>query len=181
MRDDAQLSSGDQAMADDNGDDGSGSSAKALASIFSVAGLGFGAFSEVLKGQGTQAADEYRAATLENAAARGRAAAVETGAQYSNKLASQLANIDAIRAAAHADPTSPTGAAVRDWTEELGNTKKAIDVDNIIAQSQQEESDAAYLRKAGKAALMSGYLGAGSDILKGIGQAAPTLLPLLLA
>jgi hypothetical protein len=45
---------------------------------------------------------------------------------------------DHVRAAAHADPTSPTGAAVRDWHETLGLTQKSINVDNIIAQSDQE-------------------------------------------
>jgi hypothetical protein len=39
---------------------------------------------------------------------------------------------------------------VRDWHEQLGLTKKAIDVDNIMAQTEQEASDAAYLRSAGK-------------------------------
>jgi hypothetical protein len=43
-------------------------------------------------------------------------------------------------AAAHTDSTSPKGAAVRDWNETLGLTKKSIDVDNIIAQSNQEAS-----------------------------------------
>jgi hypothetical protein len=43
-----------------------------------------------------------------------------------------------MRAAARADPISPTGAAVGDWNETLGLTKKSIDVDNIIAQSNQE-------------------------------------------
>jgi hypothetical protein len=62
----------------------------------------------------------YKAASLENAAQRGGGAAVQTGASASEKIPSDLANIDAVRAAAHADPTSPTGAAVRDWHETLG-------------------------------------------------------------
>jgi hypothetical protein len=169
-------------MAD--GDDSSGGglmSPKAMASIFSIGGLGLSAFSSILSSQGTAAADNYKAASLENAAARGRVAAAEMGASLSEKLARDLGNIDAVRAAAHADPTSPTGAAIRDWNETLGLTEKSISVDNVLAQSRQQDSDAAYLRQAGKTALMSGYISAGSDILKGIGQAAPTLLPLLLA
>jgi hypothetical protein len=73
-------------------------------------------------------------------------------------------------------PTRPrrTGAAVRDWTETLGNTKKAIDVDQLMQQSRQEETDAAYLRQAGKTALLSGYISAGSDVLKSL---APALGP----
>jgi hypothetical protein len=139
----------------------------------SVASAGMSAYSDILKGQGTQAADEYKAASLENAAQRGRVAAVQTGAAETIKLATDLGNVDAIRAAAHTDPTSPTGAAVRDWHEQLGLTRKAIDVDNIIAQANQEASDAAYLRQAGKFALTQSYVQAGADtasaLAKGFG------------
>jgi hypothetical protein len=83
--------------------------------------------------------------------------AVQTGASASERIASDLADIDGVRAAAHADPTSPTGVAVRDWHETLGLTQKTISVDNIIAQSNQEASDAAYLRSAAKTSLLSGY------------------------
>jgi hypothetical protein len=64
--------------------------------------------------QGTAAGENYKAASLENAARRGQAAATEVGASASEKLARDLGNIDAVRASAHDDPTSPTGAAIRD-------------------------------------------------------------------
>jgi hypothetical protein len=137
----------------------------------SVASLGLSAYADILKGQGTQAADIYRAQSLENAAARGRVAAVQTGAAESIKIAADLGNVDAVRAAARTDPTSPTGAAVRDWHEQLGLTKKAIDIDNILAQAQQQQSDAAYLRAAGKSALQAGYLTAGTDVLAALAKA----------
>jgi hypothetical protein len=97
-------------------------------------------------------------------------AAVQTGASASEKISSDLANIDGVRAAAHADPTSPTGAAVRDWHETLGLTQKSINMDNIMAQSNQEDADAAYLRSAAKTALLSGEISAGAGLLGGIGQ-----------
>jgi hypothetical protein len=143
------------------------------AGVASVGALGLKAYGDVLQGEGTQAADIYRAQSLENAAARGRVAAVQTGAAESIKIASDLGNVDAIRAASHTDPTSPTGAAVRDWHEQLGLTKKAIDVDNIMAQAMQQQSDAAYLRAAGKTALQGGYLSAGVDVLSGLAKAIP--------
>jgi hypothetical protein len=83
-----------------------------------------------------------------------------------------LGNIDVIRAAAHDDPTSPTGAAYRDYQEQIGNTQKSITVTNILAQSQQQEADAAYLRSAGNAALLSGTIGAVGSFLGGAGSAA---------
>jgi hypothetical protein len=146
-----------------------GNPAAAGASGFSIAGAGLGAYGDILKGQGEQAGDVFKAKMLENAAQRGQVAAVETGADYSRKLASDLSNIDTIRAAAHTDPRSPTGAAVRDYHEQVGLTQKSIAVDNVLAQARQEADEAAYLRQAGKTALLSGYIGAGADILKGIG------------
>jgi hypothetical protein len=155
-------------------------SAKNMSSIFSIGGLGLSAYSSILSSQGTAAGMNYKAASLENAAARGKVAAAQTGASLSERLAMDLGNIDAVRAAAHTDPTSPTGAAIRDWNESLGLTNKSIAVNNLLAQSKQQESDAAYLRSASKTALLGGELSAGADVLKGIGQAAPMLLPLLL-
>lgn len=149
-----------------------GSAAGQGASGTSIAGAGLSAYSELLKGQGTAAGENYKAASLENAAQRGRVAAAQTGASETEKLVQTLGNIDAVRAAAHTDPTSPTGAAIRDWNETLGLTKKSIDVDNIMAQSQQEDSDAAYLRSASKYALLGGELAAGSDIIGALNKTA---------
>jgi hypothetical protein len=81
-----------------------------------------------------------------------------------------LGNIDTIRAAAHTDPTSPTGAAVRDYHESVGLSQKSIAVDNILAQSRQEDAEAAYLRQAGKSALLSGEISAGAGLLGAVGQ-----------
>jgi hypothetical protein len=151
--------------------------AAAGASGLSIAGAGLSAYSSILQGQGVAAGDTYKAASLENAAARGRVAAVQTGASASEKLAADLGNIDAVRAAAHDDPTSPTGAAIRDWSEALGTTNKSIAIDNIMAQSQQEASDAAYLRSASKYALLGGELGAGADLLGAVGKGLTSFIP----
>lgn len=127
-----------------------------------IAGAGVGAYAQILSSQGTAAGMNYKAASLENAAARGRVAALQTGASASERLAADLGNIDAVRAAAHVDPTSPTGAAIRDLHESLGLTQKSIAVDRIMAQSAQETSDAAYLRSVSKYALLGGELSAGA-------------------
>ena len=108
---------------------------------------------------------------LEQAAERGRVAAVQTGAEYSRKIAMDLGNIDAVRSAGHTDPTSPSGMAVRDYHENIGLSQKAIAVDNIMVQAQQQEAEAAYLRKAGGFALTTSYVGAAADIAKGAAMA----------
>jgi hypothetical protein len=136
-----------------------------------MASSGLKAFGDIYAAQGKAEGAKYRAATLEANAQRARVSAVQTGAAESQQLATTLGNIDAVRAAAHGDPTSPMAGAYRDMNEDLGLTKKAIDVDNIMAQARQDDSDAAYLRTSAKYALTSGYISAGSDVLSALSKA----------
>ena len=69
--------------------------------------------------------------------------------QLTQRLNQTLGNIDTIRAAAHTDPTSPTGAAVRGQAEMVGDTQRSIEVDNIEMQSNLERQQAQFLRYAG--------------------------------
>ncbi len=78
-----------------------------------------------------------------------------------------LGNIDAVRAAARTDPSSPTGAAVRNTVEATSTENKNIQVDSIMAQANQDRANAAYLRSASSTALLSGGIGAFGDLLKG--------------
>jgi hypothetical protein len=135
----------------------------------SLAGHGFQAFGSVAKGMGTKAADDFQAARLNRAAEYGKLAADQTYGQMTEKLNTTLGNIDAVRAAAHDDPTSPTGVAFRDRQEYLGERERGIKVGSILAQARDDEASAAYLRSAGKNALMMGYLGTGASLGKGIG------------
>jgi hypothetical protein len=148
-----------------------GDYAGAAASGGSVASAGLKAYGDYTAGVGKSEGMKYRAATLEQNAQRARVSAVQTGATESQQLAMALGNIDAVRAAAHGDPTSPMAAAYRDQQEELGLTKKSIDVDNIMAQARQDDSDALYLRSSAKYALQSGEIAAGSDILSALSKA----------
>lgn len=148
------------------------------ASGSSIASIGLSAYGAILQSRGTQKADEFKAERLERAAAIGRTAATQTAAQYSEDLVKTLGNIDAIRAAAHTDPTSPTGVAVRERADYLGTRAKTAAVANILAQSDQQEADARYLRYAGKEALLAGKISAASTILKGIsGMGMPAGMP----
>ncbi len=142
----------------------------AAGSGISIAGAGLGAWSSVVQAKGVQQGDIFKANILEENAKRGEVAAVQTGGDFTRKLVNDLGNIDAIRAASHADINSPTGAAISDTHEQLGLTQKAIAVDNILAQSRQQDAEAAYLRSAGKSALLSGYISAGAGLLGAVGQ-----------
>lgn len=152
-----------------------GSSQGAGASGASIAGAGLQAYGDILKGQGLAAGDIFKAENLEQNAERGKVHAVEAGADFSRKLSTDLGNIDAIRAASHTSPTSPTGAAIRDTAENIGLTQKSIAVDQIMAQSRKDQDEAAYLRSASKYALFGGELSAGADILGSLGKAIPLI------
>jgi hypothetical protein len=138
----------------------------------SLASAGLSAYSTILKSQGTATADEWQAAKLETAATYGDLKAVQSGGQMTRNLNTTLGNIDAVRAAANADPNSPTGAAFRQNQEDIGNENKNIAVNSILQQSRQDRADAAYYRSAASNALLSGGIGAAAGILKGIGTVA---------
>jgi hypothetical protein len=96
-----------------------GPSVKSQAAGTSIVGAGLSAYSDILSSQGTAAGENYKAAALENAAQRGKVAAAQTGASASEKLARDLGNIDAVRAAANTDPTSPTAQPSATGTKHL--------------------------------------------------------------
>lgn len=138
------------------------------AAVASIASVGMSAYGDETKAKGTSEGDKFKADELDRAAEYGELKAKQTSGQLTQNLNMTLGNIDAIRAAAHDDPTSPTGAAVRDYTERVGTNQKDIQVDSILQQSKQNEADAAYLRKASSDALLSGDIAAGGDVLKGL-------------
>jgi hypothetical protein len=137
------------------------------ASSLSIASLGLGAIGSLVSGAGTSAGDIFKSEELQREAEYKGLQATQTNAQMTRNLGVTLGNIDAIRAAGHDSPTSPTGAAVRDYTSQVGTEQKNITVDSLLAQQQEDEANAAYLRTASSTALLSGGLGAGAGILKG--------------
>ena len=137
-----------------------GQAASAGAGIFEAAG-------SIVQGIGTSNADKYQAEEQEQAAQYGDLKAVQTNAALTRNLNQTLGNIDAVRAAARTDPSSPTGAAVRNTVEATATSDKNIQVDSIMAQANQDRANAAYLRSASSTALLSGSIGAFGDLLKG--------------
>lgn len=149
-----------------------GGSAGAGASGASIASVGLQTYATLLKGQGEATADTYQADRLTTAAQYGDLKATQTGAQMTRNLNTTLGNIDAVRAAANADPNSPTGAAFRDNQESIGNTQRSITVDSINAQSLQDRNDAAYYRQASSNALLSGDISAAAGVATAVGKMA---------
>lgn len=147
-----------------------GAAAAPIAAVSSLASIGLGAASSIEKGRGTQAADEYQAQRAEQAAEYGRTKAAQTDAQTRENLNITLGNIDAVRAAAGVDPSSPTTAALRDKTVELGDRARVTQVDNILAQATQDQNDAAYLHQAGRFAYGMGELSAAAGVAGGLAK-----------
>jgi hypothetical protein len=136
----------------------------------SIASLGLSAYSTILQSQGAASADEFQAQKLETAAVYGDLKAVQTGGQMTRQLNQTLGNIDAVRAAANTDPSSPTGAAMRDNAEQIGTDQKTTTVDSILAQATQDRNDAAYYKSAASSALFAGDIGAAAGFAGGIAK-----------
>jgi hypothetical protein len=134
----------------------------------SLASIGLSAYATILQSQGVASADEFQAAKLDNAAKYGELKAVQTGGQMTRSLNNTLGNIDAVRAAANADPNSPTGQVIRDNQETIGTDQKTIAVDSILQQSRQDSADAAYYRSAASHALLTGDISAAAGVAKGL-------------
>lgn len=137
----------------------------------SLASTGFKMAGDYEKAQGVADQDAFRGEELDRAAEYGELKANQTNAAMSRNLAITLGQLDSLRAAQHVDPSSPTSAAVRDFNEQVGTEDKNIRVDSIMAQSQQDEADAAYMRDASSRALLSGDIAMAGDALSGLSGA----------
>lgn len=150
------------------GASGTGGGGGSAAGGNSLASIGLSAYSTILQSQGVASADEFQAQKLETAAVYGDLKAAQTGAQMTRSLTTTLGNISAVRAAANADPTSPTGAAITDNQETLGENDRGIAVNSILQQSRQDRNDAAYYKDAADNALFAGKISAAAGIFKGL-------------
>jgi membrane protein involved in colicin uptake len=137
----------------------------------SLAATGFKVIGDLTAAKATSAGDIFKAEELEQQAQYGELKATQTNAQMTRNLQITLGHIDAVRAAAHTDPSSPTGAAVRGEREEIGTEKKNITVANIEQQVRMDEANAAYLRSAAANAITAGDISAAGDFFSGLSGA----------
>jgi len=144
--------------------------AASLAGPASIASLALTAAGDITKGNATQAADDFQADRAQRAAEFGQTQAALTDATMRENLNTTLGNIDAVRAAAGIDPTSPTTAALEDRSTALSDRQRMAAVGSIKAQSAEDLASADYLRKAGDFAVTQSYLAAGTDIASGVAK-----------
>jgi hypothetical protein len=131
---------------------------QAAAGGMSLAATGFKVLGDYVSSRAEAGADVYKSELLEQQAEYGRLKATQTNAQLTKNLAITLSHVDAVRAAMHTDPSSPTGAAVRGEMEATGTERKGITVENILQQARMDEANAAYMRSQSSNALLSGNL-----------------------
>lgn len=145
-----------------------GQVASSLAGPASIVSLGLTAASDITKGSATQAADAFQADKAERAAQFGELQAKLTDTSMLQSLNTTLGNIETVRAAANADPTSPTGAALLEHSADLADTQRMATVGSQRAQAAEDQASADYLRKAGDFAVSQSYLSAATDVAGGI-------------
>ena len=63
---------------------------------------------------------------------------------------------------------------MRDTEEYFGTEKMNIAVDSLMAQAQEAEANAAYLRKAGSDALLGGWIKGGADLVSAFAKGFPS-------
>ena len=134
----------------------------------SLAATGFKMLGDYTSSRAEAGADVYKSELLEQQAEYGRLKAAQTNAQLTKNLAITLSHVDAVRAAMHTDPTSPTGAAVRGEMEATGQMRKDITVENILQQTRMDEANAAYMRSQASNALLSGDIAMLGDAFQGM-------------
>lgn len=132
--------------------------------------IGLSAYSDVEKGAATQSSDEFQADKATQNAQFGRLQADLNDTTAREKLNTTLGNIDAIRAAAHVDPTSPTTGAVEQWQTEISERQRLATSGTLRTQAATDDASATYLRQSGQYAQSQGYLNAGIDILGGVAK-----------
>lgn len=135
-----------------------------------IASLAMTVASDVTAGSATQASDEFQADKAERAAKFGELQATLTDTSMLQKLNTTLGNIETVRAAANADPNSPTGAALFQRSEDIGDTQRMAAVGSQRAQSAEDLASADYLRRAGDFAVTQSYLKAGTDVASALAK-----------
>ena len=143
----------------------------AAAGGLSLAATGFKVLGDYMSSRAEAGALGYEAQVKEQEAEYGRLKATQTNAQLTRNLAITLGHVDAVRAAMHTDPSSPTGAAVRGEMEATGQMRKDITVENILQQVRMDEANAAYMRSQSSNALLSGDIAMLGDAFKGMSGA----------
>ncbi len=142
---------------------------------FSMAATGFKVAGDIFQGFGAKSTAKAQAEAANRRASYGQIKADQTDVAMRQDLESTLGNIMAVRAAAGADPNSPTGQVITQGVAAQGDKDRNRAVGNLEAQSREDLRAAQFYRKSGARAMMGAFLGAGGDLMSGLGGAAKSM------
>ncbi|MEJ0095767.1 MAG: hypothetical protein WDN46_20875 [Methylocella sp.] len=149
------------------------------ASALSLLSTGLGVFGAIQQGNANAQGAEFQAQQAERASQFGQIKALQTSTFMSRNLQTSIDNIQAVRASANVEGNSPTGEAIENNVRTTGQQQISQKVQNIDAQSQQDQDAAAFYTQSANNALLGGFLGGAGKALGGLASAAPALLGLL--
>jgi hypothetical protein len=141
-----------------------------LAIPLAIAGAGLSAAGSMQQAQGQAQSYAAQAEAKQQQAYIGKIKATQVDSAYRDELSTTLANIDAIRAAAGASMTSPTGMAIKAREEEVSDRSRRTQVFNIMEQVYADRDAARLYEANAKTALTSGYMNAAGGILGAFGK-----------
>lgn len=125
----------------------------------------------LMKAQGAADGAAAQSDAAMRAATIGKIQADQTDIKMRSDLAGTLANIDAVRASANTDSTSPTQAAIENRFSAQSDQARQQRITNINQQVSSDESAAEFYRNQGDNAMTGGILGALGDLSSGLGGA----------
>lgn len=140
----------------------------ALPAALAIGATGLQVMGGLSAAQGQAAGYRYAQDRAERLELNAKTAANETDTQLREELGRTLGQIQAIRAAANTDGSSPTAIAIEDEETRQSDRQRRIKVGNLNAQASQYGADAEYYGYAGGQALQTGYLNAFATGIKGL-------------
>jgi hypothetical protein len=126
----------------------------------SLASTGLSVFGAIQQGNANAQGAEYQAQLAERASQYGQIKAAQTSTFMQRNLSTTLDNIQAVRASGNIEGNSPTGEAIRSNVNTTGQQQITQKVQNIDAQSQQDQDAAAFYTQSANNALTGGLLSA---------------------
>lgn len=142
-----------------------------MAQVLAFAAVGLTAGKTVMDGFGASAASDHKKNQARRAAEVARVQADQTDAAYRGELDTTLANIDAIRASAGLSLSSPTAQAMRGEAVDESTRQRLSKVRSLKSQATQSDSDAEFYGRAGRHALLSGFVGGAAQLGGGLANA----------
>lgn len=143
-----------------------------LAIAATVAGTALQGVGSVMAGREQSAAAQFEKQQLDIQSKTAMIAADQAEAKRREELTSNIETIQAIRAGRGVGSNSPTGQAILSSAIDTQEADIATERFNYLQKSDLSRRAADMAGRKARTSLLAGYIGAGADILGGVGKAA---------